>query len=157
MTSFVIDTANKREQFFKKTKTKKLTIRGFELPDDTFLPDLKILEIYNSNYDEFPKWIFNSPKLESLTFINKKKYKLPQKIGELTHLHILILNRLSNKSLPISILNLTNLKRIEIGNSDLISIDRLTQLKKLYSVIIFNTPIAKIPKELFELEHFEIE
>lgn len=95
--------------------------------------------------------ISNFKRLKSLTIEADKITEVPSSVGQLNELERLNL-RGPIRELPDNIYNLSNLKELDLGATNINKISpRIKDLKNLEILYIGFTSIRQIPKEIFEL------
>lgn len=121
----------------------------------TYLKLENIRNIYLSETDSIPIWIFNFKRLTSIESFskNKKITDIPKEIGRNTNItHIELPNNNISK-IPKSLYALKNLERLNLSNNKLINIDsKIGNLKKI-KIILFssNQDLMSLPKEICNL------
>ena len=111
-------------------KLKKLSLSGdlYELPVWTFdLKELTELVLNEVALSEIPSEIGELTKLEYLDLgFNESVTELPDSFGNLTNLKHLLLTCCSLQSLPESFINLTQLEKLDLGPSDMNTLEYLS-------------------------------
>lgn len=117
------------------TQLKELCINGNELTDIPKslgqLVQLKSIDLSANNFTQFPSSIRKLTLLEELN-LNCYLTEIPDWIGELNQLQVLILCENKLSKIPESIGELTQLKKLDLRNNNLTQIpDSITNLKLL--------------------------
>ncbi|QIY91080.1 leucine-rich repeat domain-containing protein [Chryseobacterium gallinarum] len=123
----------------------------------TYLRFDKVRNIYLSEVDSIPLWIFNFKQLKSIESFseNKKITNIPEKIGNNINLtHIELPNNNISK-IPEAIYTLKNLERLNLSNNKLIYIDpKIGNLKKMKIFLLSNNyDLKDLPKEICSLSN----
>ena len=118
-------------------------------------PNLRVLEIYDANFSEFPDLFYKLSKLESLRFEdNDNLLALPPSIGLIPNLtKLYIEDNESLKKIPESIYTLKNLREITISGCEISSIsDSLSNLTLLENIDFFALALESIPQGIFQIK-----
>ncbi|WP_438422294.1 leucine-rich repeat domain-containing protein [Aquimarina macrocephali] len=144
----------------------------FTAPSMDFLHDLvtfqstsqkdALISIYSANpgnalewgVDNFPDVDFNANgNPTGLRLNNKNLARLPDFIGVLTSLDIIIVNNNSIEDIPTSLGDVNTLVALEFGNNKLATVpSELGQLSNLQLLNLTNNPLINIPTEVCDLQ-----
>lgn len=118
-------------------------------------PNLRVLEIYDADFSEFPDLFDKLTKLESIRFEdNGRLIALPPSIGRIPNLtKLYIEDNESLKQIPESIYALKNLREITISGCEIKSIsDSLANLTLLENIDFFALALESIPQGIFQIK-----
>lgn len=126
--------------------------------------ETECLDLSRSRLMKFPMKIFDYPHLKALILSNnynlwgdiKSFGDVPDKIGTMVNLEVLILNNHFFKTLPSSIGNLKELRYLNIDQSDFKTLpDEITKLTKLKCLDLSNSDLEGFPTDIGKMKSLE--
>lgn len=121
------------------------------------VPQLKEMMVCLDSAATIPKGIGKVKSLERLDIYEMKSLKeLPDDIGDLENLKILMIIKSSVNEIPDTIEKLKNLEELQVSMSDLEKLpDTIGKLQNLRSLYLSAVPIKMLPDSICELEALE--